>query len=114
MEGAAEQVLAGAPEVLRRTLAVFIECETRPFWHEGGSAGTVVDTLLQAGFIPVARDREYGDEQFNILFVAGRAAHLLAPSLLDAHSPLRACLMPTRQTPPPPRKTGERLGATLK
>jgi len=93
VEGAAERILAGAPNVLRQTLAVFIECETYPFWQEGGSAGRIAETLMQAGFVPVARDREYGDKQFNVLFVAGRVAHLLAPSLLDANSPLRACLV---------------------
>ncbi|PVE22145.1 hypothetical protein DC522_22820 [Microvirga sp. KLBC 81] len=93
VEGAAERVLAGAPRMLEKTLAVFIECETFPFWQEGGSAGGVADTLLRAGFVPVARDREYGDKQFNVLFVAGRVAHLLAPSLFSANSPLRKGLI---------------------
>lgn len=93
VEGAAERVLAGAPRILEKTLAVFIECETFPFWQQGGSAGGVADTLLKAGFVPVARDREYGDKQFNILFVAGRVAHLLAPSLFNENSPLRKGLI---------------------
>lgn len=93
VEGAAEIVLGGASDVLHRTLAVFVECETLPFWQEGGSAGHVVELLMEAGFVPVARDREYGDEQFNVLFVAGHAAHRLAPSLLQADSPLRRSLM---------------------
>ncbi|KLK90039.1 hypothetical protein AA309_27840 [Microvirga vignae] len=93
VEGAAERVLTGAPHVLEKTLAVFIECETFPFWQEGGSAGGVADTLLKAGFVPLARDREYGDKQFNVLFVAGRVAHLLAPSLFNANSPLRKGLI---------------------
>jgi FkbM family methyltransferase len=94
VEGAAERVLAGASRILNQTLAVFIECETVAFWQGGGSAGRVADILLRAGFVPVARDREYGDKQFNVLFVAGRAAHRLAPSLLNARSPLRVCLGP--------------------
>jgi FkbM family methyltransferase len=93
VEGAAERVLAGAPRVLEKTLAVLIECEIFPFWQEGSSAGGVADTLLKAGFVPVARDREYGDKQFNTLFVAGRIAHLLAPSLFNATSPLRKGLI---------------------
>jgi FkbM family methyltransferase len=93
VEGAAERVLAGARGVLHRTLAVFIECETFPFWQEGGSADGIAETLLKAGFVPVARDREYGDKQFNVLFVAGRVSHLLAPSLFNANSPLRKCLV---------------------
>ncbi|WP_445501932.1 FkbM family methyltransferase [Microvirga sp. G4-2] len=98
VEGAAERVLAGASGILYQTLAVFIECETFPFWQKGGSADGVADTLLKAGFVPVARDREYGDKQFNVLFVAGRVAHLLAPSLFNANSPLRKGLIssPTR------------------
>jgi FkbM family methyltransferase len=93
VEGAAEQVLAGASGVLRQTLAVFIECETLPFWQEGSSAGSVANILMKAGFVPLARDREYGDKQFNVLFVAGRATHLLAPSLFNVNSPLRKSLI---------------------
>jgi len=104
VEGAAERVLAGASDVLRHTLAVFVECETFPFWQEGGSAGGVAGILMRAGFVPLARDREYGDKQFNVLFVAGRAAHLLAPSLFDANSPLRRTLVPR---PPAASRTAE-------
>lgn len=92
VEGAAERVLRGAPEVIERTLAVFVECETHPFWQDGSSAGGVADLLLREGFVPLARDREYGDKQFNVLFVAGSVTHRLAPSLFDAGSPLRRCL----------------------
>ncbi len=107
VEGAAEQALAGASLVLQRTLAVFVECENFPFWRQGSSAGGVVDRLFRAGFLPLARDREYGDEQFNMLFIAGRVVHLLAPSLFDALSPVRGCLSPravAAASPPlPPR-----------
>jgi FkbM family methyltransferase len=94
VEGAAERVLAGAREVLARTLAVFVQCANFPFWREGSSAGGVTRLLFEAGFVPVARDREYGDDQFNMLFVAGRVAHLLEPALFDARSAIRACLSP--------------------
>lgn len=100
VEGAAERVLMGASGLLRQTLAVFIECETFPFWQEGSSAGGVADILMRAGFVPIARDREYGDKQFNVLFVAGRATHLLAPSLFKANSPLRKSLITSPPTHP--------------
>lgn len=106
VEGAAERVLAGAHGVLRQTLAILVECETFPFWHEGGSASGVAETLLKAGFVPLARDREYGDKQFNVLFVAGRVAHLLAPSLFDADSPLRKSLIAPQRLPSPARERG--------
>lgn len=89
VEGAAQHVLAGAPKVLAQTLAVVVECETFSFWREGSSAEGVAETLLKTGFVPVVRDREYGDKQFNVLFVAGRVAHRLAPLLFNVNSPLR-------------------------
>lgn len=92
VEGAATRVLAGATDVLRQTLAIVVECETYPFWQDGSHAKQVAEILMQADFVPVARDREYGDKQFNVLFVAGRVVHRLAPALFDAKSPLRACL----------------------
>ena len=101
VEGAAERVLAGASGLLRRTIALFVECENFHFWHEGSTAGGVATFLFRAGFVPVARDREYGDKQFNMLFVAGRVAHLLAPALFDASSPIRACLFPIPAAAPP-------------
>lgn len=94
VEGAAERVLAGASQVLNQTLAVCVECETFPFWQGGSSASGVAATLLKAGFLPLARDREYGDKQFNVVFVAGRVAHQLAPSLFSANSPLRKGMHP--------------------
>lgn len=93
VEGAAERVLTGALQVLRRTLALFVECENFRFWRDGSTPGGIASLLFQAGFVPVARDREYGDHQFNVLFVAGRVAHLLVPTLFDASSPVRACLL---------------------
>jgi FkbM family methyltransferase len=105
VEGAAEQVLEGASGVLRRTLALLVECENFPFWRDGSSVSGVASRLFQAGFVPVARDREYGDGQFNVLFVAGRVAHLLGPALFDGRSPVRACLLssgaPAPESPAP-------------
>jgi hypothetical protein len=107
VEGAAEEVLKGAPAVLRHTLAVFVECENFQFWRDGSTVGSVTN-VLQAGFVPVARDREYGDKQFNLLFIAGRVAHEMTPALFDARSPVRSCLL-SSATPSPPASTPVRL-----
>jgi len=92
VEGIAERVLAGSTQILPDTDAIFIECETFPFWKDGSSASGVTRTLMEAGFIPVARDREYDDKQFNMLFVAASAAHLLYSGLFDQSSNLRASM----------------------
>ncbi len=91
VEGSAENVLMGSKAVLEKTTAVFIECENYAFWQGGSTASGVATLLIDAGFIPVARDREYDDKQFNMLFVAGRAIDKLAPLLFDSGSRLRAC-----------------------
>lgn len=69
VEGGAPTVLAGASEVLARTLAIYIEVEGYPFWEEDVSAPKVIRTLRAQGFEPVLRDQEYNDAQFNLLFV---------------------------------------------
>jgi hypothetical protein len=57
--------------------------------------------LIEAGFVPVARDREYDDKQFNMLFVAGRMADRLSPFLFDRGSSIRACLSPVSEPAAP-------------
>src|SRR5262249_23917371 len=52
VEGATEAILAGALNVLCRTLSIFVECENAPFWCGGSNTGRLVDRLLQHGFIP--------------------------------------------------------------
>lgn len=89
VEGAAERVLAGAPRLLTRTRAILLETEGFDFWLEQSDRGAVVDRLIRAGFLPVARDREYGDKQFNILFVHQDSVHAVLPQLFDGRSPLR-------------------------
>ena len=89
VEGAAERVLAGAPHLLTRTRAIFLETEGFDFWLEQSDRGAVVARLMRAGFLPVARDREYGDKQFNILFVHHDCIEAVLPQLFDGRSPLR-------------------------
>ena len=67
-EGAADKVLAGAEAVLRSVVAIFVEVEGYPFWKGQRMAAYIAEFLKERGFIPVARDREYGDAQFNVLF----------------------------------------------
>lgn len=69
VEGAAALVLAGAEQLLQSTAVIFIEVENRAFWKEQRTADYVCNFLRRRGFVPIARDREYGDDQFNVLFV---------------------------------------------
>lgn len=79
VEGAASQVLAGAGRVLDRTEALLIEVEGHLFWQGQAGVIRVFRTLLEQGFQPLARDREYGDAQFNVVFV--REALLTDPNM---------------------------------
>lgn len=69
VEGAALNVLNGAEAVLGATQAIFIETENFEFWKDQKGCVDVIEHLYKKGFQPVARDREYGDAQFNILFI---------------------------------------------
>jgi FkbM family methyltransferase len=69
VEGAAAKVLSGADKVLDKTLAVFIETEGFAFWKDQILCDEIVKRLRMKGFIPIARDREYEEKQFNILFI---------------------------------------------
>ena len=69
VEGATTLVLAGAETVLSTTVALLVEVEGHPFWSEQRTADQVIELLSQRGFVPLVRDREYGDDQFNVLFV---------------------------------------------
>ena len=81
VEGAAATVLAGAEAVLRSTVAIFVEVEGHPFWKNQRTAAYVAELLKERGFIPVARDREYGDAQFNVLFAKPEYEALLNEQL---------------------------------
>jgi FkbM family methyltransferase len=69
VEGAALSVLRGARNVLGRTLALVVEVEAHAFWEGEPSLVPVLDELRDAGFVALIRDREFGEAQFNILFV---------------------------------------------
>lgn len=84
VEGAALSVLRGAQEVLERTLALVVEVEAHAFWEGEPSLVPVLDELRAAGFVALLRDREFGEAQFNILFVRRHKARLLPGGALSA------------------------------
>jgi FkbM family methyltransferase len=90
-EGAADKVLSGAAGVLQSTLLIFIETENFEFWRGQMGSGSLARLLIAQGFIPVARDREYGDKQFNMLFVRAEIAEVVYPDLFERQSTLRRC-----------------------
>jgi len=69
VEGAAAKVLSGAEKVLEQTLAILIETEGFVFWKDQILCDEIVKRLRMKGFVPIARDREYDEKQFNILFI---------------------------------------------
>ena len=91
VEGAGDRVLAGAERVLSQTRAIFLETEGFEFWQDQAESSAVVTQLIRAGFLPVARDREYGDKQFNILLVHQDVMGQILPQLFDSCAPLQRC-----------------------
>jgi FkbM family methyltransferase len=83
VEGAAAAVLAGAESVLASTAALFIELENFPFWKNQRTAGYVADFLEERGFVAIARDREFGDDQFNVVFL--HRASMTRAGIILAH-----------------------------
>ncbi len=69
VEGASAKVLSGAEKVLDKTIAIFIETEGFVFWKDQILCNKIIQTLRLKGFVPIARDREYDEKQFNILFI---------------------------------------------
>jgi FkbM family methyltransferase len=82
VEGAADRVLRGARATLAHTGAIFLETENFPFWQGQQDSRAITRELVRLGFVPLARDREYGDRQFNIVFVKNS----LRAELLDYKS----------------------------
>jgi FkbM family methyltransferase len=110
-EGAADKVLQGAGGILANTVAVLIETESFEFWKAQKDSAHVTRELIRKGFIPIARDREYGDHQFNVLFVKAALVAGIARELFDAHSPLRSCMASPEDQRVPNRAPGIATGA---
>lgn len=75
VEGAASLVLRGAMQTLSRTDILIIEVEGFGFWQDQTLAASVLRTLEDEGFVPVLRDREYQDAQFNVICLRATPSH---------------------------------------
>ncbi|MDR3463525.1 MAG: FkbM family methyltransferase [Beijerinckiaceae bacterium] len=90
VEGAAYDVLSGASEALERTSVIFIESENHEFWTDQKQCADVARVLISAGFLPLRRDREYGDKQFNTVFIHHSLASVIYPQAYIGNPELRA------------------------
>jgi FkbM family methyltransferase len=68
-EGANREVLTGAFDVLQNVSSIFIEVEEIEFWKNQWLYKDVSDYLLEKGFVLWARDQEYGNHQYNCIFI---------------------------------------------
>jgi FkbM family methyltransferase len=90
VEGLAFEVLSGASRLLEHTSLLMVEVEDRQVWSGQKTSLAVKLLLLEAGFIPVARDFEY-KAQYNMIFVRPEVFHLndvrqyLERSLSESH-----------------------------
>lgn len=102
VEGAAFEVLSAAAVALKKAALLFVEVENHPFWAGQKDCADVARVLLEAGFIPIERDREYGDMQFNTLFVHQSLLHLVYPTTFVTNDPISPVL-PVLQLEAQPR-----------
>lgn len=68
VEGAQAEVLSESTLALMGTCLILIEVEGFPFWENGISHFELLRLLADQGFFAIARDYEYGNYQFNIIF----------------------------------------------
>lgn len=67
-EGAGGQVLQGAEGILPRTLAVYMELESRPKFENQALDRDSMRYLLERDFVPLLRDFQF-KHQYNVVFV---------------------------------------------
>ena len=67
VEGYLKPVIEGATSILNRITALFVEVESRPFWHNQITDIQVYDQLSKYDLIPIAADRE-SPEQYNVIY----------------------------------------------
>ncbi len=103
VEGAAFEVLSGALETLEKTSALLIETENFRFWKAQKQSGEIARLLIGKGFLPLERDSEYGNMQFNTTFVHGSFIDLLLPELY-AKNGVEAPPAIKENTPAPARR----------
>lgn len=68
VEGATGNVLRGAVNSLHRVDAIHCEVEEKGYWVDQWLRRDVDRFLAEFGLFPVARDREYGDDQYNVVY----------------------------------------------
>lgn len=67
VEGVSLQVLKGAQSVLARTVLIMIEMHDAQIWHGQSDSKNVMQHLSGAGFMPLARDFQTGDNLYNVV-----------------------------------------------
>ncbi len=83
VEGLAARVLAGAERLLESTAALLVEVEEFPFWQGGTDREALEAWLAARGFLALLRDTEYGDHQYNVLFVHRSRLAAVLPLALE-------------------------------
>ncbi|RVH21425.1 FkbM family methyltransferase [Sinorhizobium meliloti] len=68
VEGASKQVLSGSAETLSKCKVAIVEVEDYQKWAGQWRAANVIETMMNAGLVPVARDFEFKG-QYNIVFL---------------------------------------------
>ncbi len=104
VEGAASLVVEGALRTLKRTDLIFIEVEGFRFWQDQTLAAALLIRLRQHGFVPVLRDREFGDAQFNVILVRD------SDRLPEVRRQVGAAVDKARQKAPAGRPGAPRVG----
>lgn len=75
VEGHAGEVVEGALEILCVTEAIYIEMETRQRWEEQKTDLQIMEILLPLGFVPILRDVQRFEWQYNAIFVHHSKLH---------------------------------------
>lgn len=69
VEGAALSVFKGCTQIFDQVDAIFVELEGHAFWQDQPSITATAEILSRAGFQPILKDSEFGEAQFNVLFM---------------------------------------------
>jgi len=75
VEGHAGEVIEGAAEILESCVAIYVEMETRQRWENQKTDVTIIEHLLQFGFVPIMRDIQRFNWQYNAVFVHHSILH---------------------------------------
>lgn len=104
VEGAAFEALSAATNALEKVAVLFVELEGHTFWTGQKQCADVSRILIEAGFIPIQRDREYGDKQFNAIFVHQTLLHLVYPKTFLTLDSLAPAPLPEKAPAPPAQR----------